>query len=279
MKFSTEAVEKMAEIMVQEMNKSGAEGQGIRAVETSMRALVREVGVQALGKYLEQQDEQMREREVVCACGEAMTYLCKRPATIVSVFGRVRYRRGYHLCEECHARQSPVDRRLGIEAGQVTAGLAELLALAGVEIAFEEASRWLEHYLLFRVSDNTLRKETERFGELQEAQETEWKANSQEAAWLQRRQRELGKQPGRLYGSLDGVMAPLLGEWRELKNIAWYRVEKVRSYQKRKTLVMRVTSRPATSSVIYFGRVPVSAKPICSKNWSLSVMVPPGSGS
>jgi len=29
-------------------------------------------------------------------------------------------------------------------------------------------------------------------------------------------------------------MAPLKGEWRELKNIAWYRVEKVRSYQKRR---------------------------------------------
>ena len=240
MKFSTEAVEKMAEIMVQEMNKIGAEGQGIRAVETTMREFLREVGIQALGKYLEQQDEQLREPEMVCACGEAMTYLCKRPATIVSVFGRVCYRRGYYLCEQCHARQSLLDRRMGIEAGQVTAGLAELLALAGVEIAFEEATRWLEHYLLFRVSDNTLRKETERFGELQEVQETDWKEKSQEEAWLQRRQRELGKQPGRLYGSLDGVMAPLIGEWRELKNIAWYRVEKVRSYQKRRRHAKRV---------------------------------------
>jgi uncharacterized protein UPF0236 len=240
MKCSTEAVRKMAEIMVQEMSKIGAEGQGIRCVETRMREFLREVGVQALGTYLEQQDEQVREAEVVCKCGEVMSYQCKRPATIMSVFGRVSYRRGYYLCEECHARQSPLDRRLGIEAGQVTAGLAELLALAGVEIAFEEATRWLEHYLLFRVSDNTLRKETERFGELQEAQETEWKEKSQQEVWLQHRQRELGKQPGRLYGSLDGVMAPLIGEWRELKNIAWYRVEKVRSYQKRRRHAKRV---------------------------------------
>ena len=29
-------------------------------------------------------------------------------------------------------------------------------------------------------------------------------------------------------------MAPLKDEWRELKNIAWYRVEKIRSYQKRR---------------------------------------------
>ena len=147
----------MAEIMVQEMNKVGAEGQGIREVETTLRELVREVGAQALGTYLEQQDEQVREREVVCECGEAMTYQCKRQATIMSVFGGVRYRRGYHLCAQCHARQSPLDRRMGIAAGQVTAGLAELLALAGVEIAFEEATHWLERFLLFQVSDNTLR--------------------------------------------------------------------------------------------------------------------------
>lgn len=240
MQFSTEAVKKMAEILVEEMNKLDADGQGIRAVETTMREFLREVGAQALGMYLEGQDEQVREQEVICACGEAMSYVCMRPATIVSVFGRVSYRRGYYLCDQCHARQSPLDRRLGIEAGQVTAGLAELLALAGVEIAFEEATCWLEHYLLFRVSDNTLRKETERFGELQEAQERDWIEKSQEEAWLQQRQRELGKQPGRLYGSLDGVMAPLVGEWRELKNMAWYRVEKVHSYQKRRHPAKRV---------------------------------------
>jgi hypothetical protein len=234
MQFSTEAVEKMAEIMVQEMNRIGAEGQGLGEVERTLRELVREVGAQALGKYLEQQDERLQEQEVICVCGERMTYQCKRPATIVSVFGCVSYGRGYYLCEECHARQSPVDRRLGIEAGQVTAGLAELLALAGVEIAFEEATHWLERFLLFRVSDNTVRKETERFGELQQGEEEVWQHKSQQVAWLQVRQRQVGRQAGRLYGSLDGVMAPLQGEWRELKNIAWYRVEKVHSYQKRR---------------------------------------------
>ena len=234
MKFSTEAVEKMADIMVQEMNRLGAAGPGIWEVETQMREMVREVGAQALGQYLEEQDKQRQEEEVVCGCGEALSYVCKRPATIVSVFGRVRYRRGYYLCAGCHARQSPLDRAMGIEAGQVTAGLAELLALAGVEIAFEEATHWLERFLLFRVSDNTLRKETERFGELQQDEEATWQQKSQEVQWLQARQREVGKQAGRLYGSLDGVMAPLQGEWRELKNMAWYRVEKVRSYQKRR---------------------------------------------
>jgi hypothetical protein len=234
MKFSTEAIRKMAEIMVSEMQRIGIEGEGIRGVEMGMREFLREVGIQALGSYLERKDEEIQEAEKICACGEAMNYLFKRKGTILSVFGRVAYRRSYHVCEQCHAGISPLDRNMKIEAGQVTAGLAELLALAGVEISFEEGTRWLERYLLFRVSDNTLRKETERFGELQKAQEAEWIKNSQDEKWLQQRQRKIGKQPGRLYGSLDGVMAPLVGEWRELKNIAWYRVEPIRSYQKRR---------------------------------------------
>jgi hypothetical protein len=101
-------------------------------------------------------------------------------------------------------------------------------------VAFEEASRLVERYLLLRVSDNTIRKETERFGALQQAREAHWQQQSQDESWLQERLHQVGPQAGRLYGSLDGVMAPLRGEWRELKNIAWYRVEPVRSYQKRR---------------------------------------------
>lgn len=234
MECSTKAIEAMVEIMVQEMQEVGLGGADIRAIETGMRELLRSVGAKALGQYLEEQDEAERGEEVVCECGKEMEYQFKREATILSVFGRVRYRRRYHSCATCHIGRSPLDERLGLAAGQVTSGLAELLALAGVEVAFEEATRFLERFLLFRVSDNTLRKETERFGKLQQEQEAVWQQQSQDEQWLQRRQREVGPQPGRLYGSLDGVLAPLKGEWRELKNIVWYRVEKVRSYQKRR---------------------------------------------
>ncbi len=222
-----------------------------------------------------------------------MKYLFKREAKILSVFGWVSYRCRYHSCSACHAGQAPLDRRLRIEAGKVTAGLAELLALAGVEIAFEEATHWLERFLLFRVSDNTLRKETERFGELQQEQEEIWKQKSQEVSWLQARQREVGKQAGRLYGSLDGVMAPLQGEWRELKNIVWYRVEKVRSCQQRRRHAQPVGEQRDLQaqdisyscdfktgdefSDLFWAR-PANARPICMKNWSLFVMGPSGSG-
>jgi hypothetical protein len=241
MEFSTKVVEKMAEIMAEEMGSLLPDPQDIREVETGMRELLQKVGAEGLKRYLEHADEaEPQEKERECACQGKSQYLFRREAVILSVFGRVRYKRRYHVCQECGSGQCPLDKRLHLAPGEVTAGLAELLALAGVETAFAESSRLMERFLLFRVSDNTLRKETERFGELQKAREQEWKRQSQDETWLQERLQKVGKQAGRLYGSIDGVMAPCKGEWREMKNIAWYQVETIRSYEKRRHHVSSV---------------------------------------
>jgi hypothetical protein len=235
MEFSTKVIEKMAEILVEEMESCGPIEGGIRGLETGMRELLSKVGAKALGRYLERADEaEPLEKTQACGCGGEQKYQFRRTAVIVSVFGRVSYKRRYYTCAACGTGQSLLDKRMGISAGEVTAGLAELLALAGVEVAFEEASRFVERFLLFQVSENTLRKETEQFGDLQAEREKEWKEQSQKETWLQERLQKLGKQTGRLYGSIDGVMAPCKGEWRELKNIAWYRVEPVRPYQQQR---------------------------------------------
>jgi hypothetical protein len=245
MEFNTEVIQKMATIMVEEMERLGVDESDIRETEISLRQLLRVVGAEALGQMLERRDQrQVTEKTRSCGCGGTLTYQFRRRAVILSVFGQVGYQRRYYTCSSCHQGQAPLDKQVGIAAGEVTAGLAELLALAGVEVAFEEASRLAERYLLFRVSDNTLRKETERFGGLQQVRERHWKQQSQDIGWLQERLHQVGTQPGRLYGSLDGVMAPLRGEWRELKNIAWYRVEPIRNYQKRRHHANRVGEQP-----------------------------------
>lgn len=235
MEFSTKVIEKMAEIMAEEMGNLLPAPQDIREVETGMRELLQKVGAEGLKRYLEQADEaKAQEKEMDCDCPGKRHYLFRREAVILSVFGRVSYKRRYYVCPECGSGACLLDQRLHLAAGEVTAGLAELLALAGIETAFAESSRFIERFLLFRVSDNTLRKETERFGELQKAREAEWKRQSQDEAWLQARLQKHGKRSGRLYGSLDGVMTPCKGEWREMKNIAWYQVETIRSYEKRR---------------------------------------------
>ena len=88
-------------------------------------------------QYLEHADQaEPQEKEIECECQGKQRYLFRRKAVILSVFGRVSYKRRYHVCNGCGRGQSPLDKRLHIAAGEVTAGLAELLALAGVETAF-----------------------------------------------------------------------------------------------------------------------------------------------
>ncbi len=98
----------------------------------------------------------------------------------------------------------------------------------------ERARRKIKEFLLVEVSDNTIRKQTQRMGEKQAHREAQWMRESQDVAWLQRRERTLARVPERLYGSLDGAQVPIGEEWRELKSLSWYRVAAVYGQQQPK---------------------------------------------
>lgn len=231
MKCSTKVIEKMAEILSEELSRYSeelGESGGVMAIEEEMREVLRAVGAKGLGQVLSQQDRgKERPRYWRCSCGGQAKYERRREAVVVSVFGRVQYWRGYYLCTHCHHGTAPLDQELHLSAGEVTAGLGSLLALAGVEASFDEGRRKIQRYLGIEVSDNTIRKETELFGRLQAQEEQAWKAQSQDAAYLQEQVRQAVKREERIYGSLDGVMTPLKGEWRELKVLSWYEAEPV----------------------------------------------------
>lgn len=234
MEFSTKVIERMAAILAEEMEGVESGDNGIMGLETQLREVLKEVGGKALSGYLSRANPSGESDTLACTCGGIAKFHSRREAVILSVFGRVQYRRRYYVCDRCHKGQMPRDEQMGLQPGEVSAGLAQLLGLAGVEMAYEEATRLVERFLLIGVSDNTVRKETERFGELQGIEEKQWEQDSQAESQLQTRLRELGPQKGRLYGSMDGAIVPLHGEWRELKSLAWYRVETHASYQARR---------------------------------------------
>jgi hypothetical protein len=55
-----------------------------------------------------------------------------------------------------------LDEKYRIAPGKVTAGLADLVGMSGIDKAFEEGQKWLKSFLLFEVSENTIRAETEK---------------------------------------------------------------------------------------------------------------------
>ena len=231
MEFSTELMEAVVELFKQVIVETVAQHpeSKIADLEQGIRRVLKQAGERALSQGLSELDQPYPEPQIACPCGEMAEYQFRRTAKTLTVFDWVAYRRAYYLCRHCHQGQYPLDQRLGLQPGQVSAGLAPLLALAGVETAFEAGCELVERFLLIEVSDNTLRKETQTFGHLQAQSEQAWQSQSQDPQFLQQRQRSLPEHTKRLYGSIDGSHVPIEAEWRELKTGSWYEVEPVPS--------------------------------------------------
>ena len=249
MKYSTETMQKLAQMMsemiktaVKQQMEEKEEQPTITEIEQGMRECLREIGQESLGMVLSGL-QKTPEQEIACKCGGKLRYQRKREATVISVFGKVRYKRAYYAGCRCKEGRAPLDKQYGLEPGAVTAGLAALVAQAGVVFSYDQSPRWLEAYLLFDVAENTVRAKTEQMGALQAEGEKEMIKKSQQEGYLQERQRQPGAIPVQVYGSMDAAKVrteprPKRGEakeahedWRDMKVLCWFEVEKVPATQ------------------------------------------------
>ena len=247
MKYNIEKInliaQKVAEVVKEAMEEEDQEKVLIGDVEMAMREGLREMGQQALKCLLENADGEA-EAEMACACGGKLVYQRQRKATIWSVFGKVTYSRAYYAGCSCGKGCAPVDRRYGIEPGKVTAGLGHLVALSGIDKAFDDSRKWLKEYLLFEVSENTVRAETQKMGELQRQADAELVKEMQNEASLQKREQSRPAAPDILYGSIDAAKVRIEPRdeqekavenretWRDLKAGCWYEGEIVPNRQR-----------------------------------------------
>jgi len=252
MDYNTEAINLMAQQLA-EMFKSAVMSQQesavgnptIAQIEADMREALRQIGNQALGLFLSSM-QTTPEKEIACSCGGTLHYQRMRTARVISVFGRTRYVRAYYAGCDCKEGKAPIDEQFGLEPGAVTAGLATLLALAGIEFSYDKSPKWLQTYLLFDISENTVRSETEQMGLLQEKREESLIQQSQDEQYLQERQRNPGGIAPRLYGSIDAAKVRIeprskKGEekeahedWRDMKMLCWFETETVPPSQRTK---------------------------------------------
>lgn len=206
-------------------------------IETGLRDTLRQIGAEALSQWLSAA-QRTPEAERPCRCGGPLYYQRVRAATVLSVFGRVSYERAYYAGCTCGHGCAPLDEQYGLHPGQVSAGLSELLTLAGVELAFDHSRRWLKGFLLFEVSENTIRQETQMLGQEQTTHETQLREQSHAPTWLQDHLRTTAPISARLYGSLDAAKVRIeprkaaekqaeTETWRDLKVGCWYEAEPV----------------------------------------------------
>jgi hypothetical protein len=183
----------------------GVSATSLSEMETVVRQMTHELGNAVMQQWLEAQDEKYPADEQRCpACGEMAAYERRRRGMSLNLQGRVYYRRAYYGCPHCHQGHYPLDRRLGIQPGEMSAEVMGLAALAGVQDAFGASSQLLAQAALLELSPNSIRKACQQVGEGVMRQEQTLIAQSQDLAHQLQRRREVDK-PQRLYGSLTAL--------------------------------------------------------------------------
>ncbi len=224
MNFSTQTLQAIQSLLTQEFSQQLKNGAiPPQEIEQALRNGLQDIGQASLGEMLSLLDEHTYQRTEVCACQHTGKRVSRRAAQLLSVFGRVKYKRSYYHCQACGRRWSPLDERHDLRPGRATPLMTGLLGLAGVTVSFAEARQQIQRYLQVKVSANTIRQETQGLGERQAEREQAWIERSQDIAYLQQRERA-PQRPARLYGSIDGAFVPIDKEWKEAKMVSWYQV-------------------------------------------------------
>ena len=81
---------------------------------------------------------------------------------LITLLGQVEYSRAYYRCDECQQGHYPLDQKLGLRPGQMS---AELESLSGVQLPFGQSSQLFEWLRLVSLSDHRVAKATQAMGQ------------------------------------------------------------------------------------------------------------------
>ncbi|MDX1523597.1 MAG: ISKra4 family transposase [Anaerolineae bacterium] len=217
--FGQYVIELTAELM------GAGDPKSLSEMERQIRQMLLKLGQFLLGAWLRMLVEPYPVEKVSCSCGGEAEYQFNRSGTLLTLVGQIEYKRPYYLCGSCQKGLYPLDRKLGLRPGQISAELESLSGMTGAQLSFGQGSQLFEALTLISLSNHSLAKATQAIGSEVQAQEKEWVAQSQDEGWLQRQDR-LADRPKRLYGSLDAAKVHIRGEeedpWRDLKVGAWF---------------------------------------------------------
>lgn len=220
--FVTQMTERMTETAQRLSQWVAAEPRTLEEMEHQTLKVIHELGNALLAGLCSLHAPAYPEAEVACSCGQSADYQRIRSVHVDTLLGTIDLSRPYYLCSSCHHGLAPLDRQLGVCAGGISAGLAEILALVGAQFPFEEAVALIDKLTLVKVSPNLSQQATEALGQVIEQQEQQ--AISE--AWDVRHPTlpdPPPTAPERLYISMDGTtFNSREDEWKEVKLGAVY---------------------------------------------------------
>lgn len=203
--------------------------QSLKQMEGQMREWMQRLGGLLLWLWLKWLSREYKGSTSECPhCGNIAGYLRQRDGVLHTMFGRIRYKRSYYGCKICHQGHYPLDDKLGLRPNAMSAEVERLAARVGVQMPFGKASDLFEELTLVSLSDQSIGKATQAYGQVVEQIEEELYQQTHENQVMLERDRQAVR-PLRMYGSLDGgrvqIRAPKGQEqpWRELKIGSWFR--------------------------------------------------------
>lgn len=177
--------------------------QGARSGEAAEKAVlewsrkvgrvVLEAGVQARVEMVE------REERRACPCGGSQQVHSYRPRTVLTLLGAVRIVRQYRRCRECGWRSFPGDGWLGWE-GAFSRRLEEAVAWSAAALPYRAALEGLRRFCGIELSLSAAQDMAGRWG----SPRVELAGYAEPVK-------------GRLGVEIDGTMAHIDGDWREIK--------------------------------------------------------------
>lgn len=148
----TQLLEQMlaqAEICVKELHPRlgtvmSGEDENLVELEEMIFAAVLRLGAMWLGIALSLYASHLAEEvgtRLPCSCGGVMRWVSERGKTVLTLLGKVSYRRVYYHCARCKRGAALGDRRWGLEHTRTTAGVARLVGYIGASVSFVETAR------------------------------------------------------------------------------------------------------------------------------------------
>jgi len=164
---------KTAEILIEQdeevrriVRKAAEEKQAdLEAWEWALRAAVLAGGARALGEIISAIGIGKRNDPLKCSCGSVMESKGVREKTLLTIMGPIIYRRSMYECPSCSNISYPGDEGLDIVGTTRTPGLRRMMARAGSNSTFKEASEDLNIYAGVKVSAKDIERVAEGIGE------------------------------------------------------------------------------------------------------------------
>jgi hypothetical protein len=218
--------------------------QSLEEAERDVEQLVRLVADAALQHRLTQMGGRKTHQgtTIGCSCGGEARFVGYRKRHLVSLWGEAQMERAYYYCRACRKGQAPWDEAQSLNQRSSTPALKARVAEVMAQLPYHAGCRILSRVSLVELEESVAEQIVEEVGQRLRAEETqrvdaqkqraearlaerlmvEEFAGSETAPPLAAPRPVCGR---RLYISLDGAMAHLEGDWREVKCGLVYTVE------------------------------------------------------